>query len=319
MYQAKFEARFVYNPLFWPIWLGFGFLWLLHWLPINLRYKTGSLIGLAMYALAQKRKKLVEANLKFAFTDTPDSELKQLSREHFKQLGISLIETTVIWWGHYRKAPTNGRENAWVKYDGLPHLEQAIESNKGVLLVIPHFTTLEMFGLFTGMQTHYNAVYRPHDNPLMDYLIAKTRSLVTKTGQKATPIANNNTRQMLKVLRKGEALILLPDQRYRSRGHVKVPFFGEIAKSNPATSKIAKLTGCSVILCDIERVDAHQYKVVYSKPLNDFPTDSPEQDTERLHAFYQDSIMRHPSQYLWSHNRWDLKWDKEKKAYIKKA
>jgi len=105
-------------------------------------------------------------------------------------------------------------------------------------------------------------------------------------------------------------MTILPDQKYRAKGSVKVPLFGQEAPSNPATSKIAKLTGCVVIPAFTRRITTDQgirYEVEFLPALEQFPSDDDYQDTLRLHALYEEAIRQTPEQYLWVHNRWDLK------------
>ncbi|WP_029935212.1 lipid A biosynthesis acyltransferase [Thiomicrospira pelophila] len=307
MSQAiQFKKQFL-CPRYWGIWLGVGLLRLLSFLPYQTKFSLGPALGRVMYWLSGGRRKLARQNIRLAFPNHSDTQTEQLLKDHFASLGISLMETAIVWWGDYRKHPNKGFERNLVHYEGIENLKKAQARGKGVLILAPHFTTLEMTGLFVSFLTHFNAIYRPHDNPLMDYLIAKGRSIPLADGRCAHPIANHNTRSMLKVLRKGESMVILPDQRYRARGHVKVPFFGHMTRSNPATSKIAKLTNCAVVPCLTERTTDNRYIVTFLPALENFPSDSAEQDTLRLHAIYEQAIKNNPTQYLWVHNRWDLK------------
>lgn len=308
--SIQFKKSFL-CPRYWGIWLGVGLLRLLSLLPYQTKFRFGRTLGRAMYWLSGGRRKLARQNIRLAFPDFSKIEIENLLKEHFASLGISLMETAIVWWGNYRKHPINGFERSLVSYEGLENFEQAQARGKGVLILAPHFTTLEMTGLFVSFLTHFNAIYRPHDNPLMDYLIAKGRSIPLADGCYVHPIANHNTRGMLKVLRNGESMTILPDQRYRARGHVKVPFFGHMTRSNPATSKLAKLTDCAVVPCLTERKPDNRYIVKFLPALEHFPSESAEQDTLRLHAIYEQAIKDNPSQYLWVHNRWDLKLDKQ--------
>lgn len=308
-YQVNFKKSFLL-PQYWGIWFGVGLLWLISRLPLRAKFALGKKLGKLMYRLSPKRRKLALANIQLAFPDLSPSEAQHQLNRHFESLGISLIEMAIVWWGGYKKQGTASIEHRLVDYQGLDNLKNAQARGQGVLILAPHFTTLEMTGLFVSFLTHFNAIYRPHDNPLMDYLIAKGRSIPLADGRKVNPIANNNTRAMLKVLRNGESMTILPDQRYRSRGHVKVPFFGHMTRSNPATSKLAKLTGCAVVPCLTERTQDNRYIVTFLPALENFPSESAEQDTLRLHTIYEQAIKSNPSQYLWVHNRWDLKLDR---------
>jgi KDO2-lipid IV(A) lauroyltransferase len=306
-----FKASFL-CPKYWPLWLGIGFLRIINFLPYSIQYQIGLALGKLLFLISKKRRKIAAKNIQLCFPELADNEQQKLLKEHFKNLGMTMIESGIAWWGDYRKNPENPKEKSLVSYKGLEHIESALDSGKGVLILSPHFTSLEMTGLFVSFVTQYHPVYRPHNNELMDYLIRTGRSIPTvnqETGklEKVNPIANSDTRQMLKVLKRGESLVLLPDQRYRSKGRVIVPFCGHDAKSNPATSKIAKLTDCLVVTVFGRRTEGIKYEVEFLPAMQDFPGESLEEDTIRLHQLYEEEIKRNPTQYLWVHNRWDLK------------
>lgn len=306
LYTQRFQTQF-FAPQYWGIWLGIGLLRLLALVPFRWKFAIGKILGKLLYRLSPKRRRLALANLTLCFPEKSATEIQRLLTQHFESLGISLMEMTIVWWGDHKTNHQNAFEKKLVTFIGEDNLRNAQQQGKGVLILAPHFTTLELTGLFVSFLTNYHAVYRPHDNPLMDYLIAKGRSIEFSNGEQVEPVSNANTRQMLKVLRAGHSMTFLPDQRYRSKGNVEVPFFGVKAKSNPATSKIAKMTDCAVVPTFTRRLANNHYEVEFLPALTDFPSGDDYQDTLRLHHLYEAEIHRNPSQYLWVHNRWNLK------------
>lgn len=305
-YAPKFKNQFL-HPKYWGIWLGLGLLRLLALLPYKWKMPVGKALGKLLYWLAPHRRRLAKANINIAFSDRSEAEQRQILNEHFESLGIGLMEMGTVWWGHHKKDHDHAFERNLVSFIGKEHLLEAQAQGRGVLILAPHFTTLEVTGLFISFLTNYHAVYRPHDNELMDYLIAKGRSIEFSNGEHVEPVSNANTRQMLKVLKAGKSMTILPDQRYRAKGHIEVPFFGHAAKSNPSTSKIAKLTGCLVVPTFTRRLADGRYEVEFLPALENFPSGDDYTDTLKLHQLYETEIRRNPAQYLWVHNRWNIK------------
>jgi len=304
-----FKNQF-YCPRYWGIWLGLGLLRLLAFIPYKQKFTVGKWLGKAIYLIASKRRRLAKANIALCFPEKTETERKHILKSHFQSIGIALVEMAIVWWGDHKKNHKNAFERSIVTFIGEQNLKDAQQQNKGVLILAPHFTTLELTGLFVSFLTNYHAVYRPHDNPFMDYIIAKGRSVEFDNGDKVEPVSNANTRQMLKVLKAGKSLTILPDQRYRAKGRVEVPFFGVKSMSNPATSKIAKMTGCAVVPTFTRRIENNQnihYEVEFLPALDNFPSGDDYEDTLRLHHLYEAEIRKNPSQYLWIHNRWNLK------------
>ena len=303
---TTFQYRFLL-PNYWGIWFGLGVLRLLSLAPLRWKATIGKKLGKLLSKLSPKRRRLVFANIQLCFPEKSAKAQQKIVTEHFESLGLSLIEMGFVWWGDHKKNHAHAKERDMVEFIGQENLFSAQQKGHGVLILAPHFTTLELTGLFVSFLTHYHAVYRPHDNPLMDYLIAKGRAIQFSDGTQVEPVSNANTRKMLKVLKSGESMTFLPDQRYRSKGHVVVPFFNHPTKSNPATSKLAKLTKCAVVPTFTRRIKPFQYQVEFLPPLEHFPSGDEMADTERLHHLYETEIRNHPEQYLWVHNRWDLK------------
>ena len=308
--SQTFKITDYLHPKFWGIWLGVGVLKVLSWLPYSAKFSVGRALGKLMFWFAPKRRKIALANIQIAFPEKSKQQQLALLKAHFSSLGTSIVEMAIVWFGDHKHNHKNAFEREIVEFIGQDNLKAAQDQGKGVLILAPHFTTLEVTGLFVSFLTNYHAVYRPHDNPLMDYLIAKGRSIQFDSGETVEPVSNGNTRKMLKVLRAGESMTFLPDQRYRAKGSIPVPFFEKPCPSNPATSKIAKLTSCAVVPTFTRRIETGNkvhYEVEFLPALTNFPSGDESADTLRLHQLYEHAIRQAPEQYLWVHNRWDLK------------
>lgn len=300
MTNDNFQKNF-FLPKYWGIWLAVFILWLVHFLPYKVKLTLGKKVGRFIAKFSGKRKKLVILNLKNAFPNRSEQQINQLTKQHFESLGISFFESMLVWWGEHRQKE-DCFEKKLVTYQNLPYLEQALQAEQGVIILVPHFTTTDIMGLFLSFKTTLYPVYRPHDNPLMDYLILKGRTL-----KGMNPISKYNTRAMIKTLKKGNNLGFLPDQKYTHKGHINVPFFGKDAQSNPATSKLAKITNCLVLPTFLKRLENGTYELTFHKPITNFSSGDDYQDTLRLHKIYEQEIINNPSQYLWVHNRWNLR------------
>ncbi|WFE68866.1 lipid A biosynthesis acyltransferase [Thiomicrospira sp. R3] len=299
----QFQKAFL-MPKYWGIWLGVGLLKLTSFLPYSLQFKIGRWLGRVIYLFAKQRRKIAFANMSRALPEFNRNEREQLIKENFESMGISFIEMGINWWGHHRKDFKNANERRYFRYKGLEHLKTAQVQTKGALLITPHFTHVDMTGLISSLITPVYPVYKPHKNALIDHLIIKGRTHGIDD-QPCLPIDFKDTRRLVKSLREAKKIGYLPDQRYRGKGHLNVPFFGYDAKSHSATSKIAKMTGCAVILSFTRRKGLF-YETEFLPALDNFPSGDDFADTLRLHQLYESEIRKNPSQYLWVHNRWDL-------------
>lgn len=301
--STTFQTSFL-HPKFWGIWFAYGILRLVGFLPYKAKIRFGETLGLLLFYIAGSRKIRAMQNMEIAFPDKQAGDIKLLLKEHFKSLGVGLIEISITTWGQHRKSETQN-ELKYFSYHGLEHVNNNKEH--GTLLLVPHFTTMEMSGLMLSFVMDYSPIYRKHDNPLLEYLItkARTRSITSNIQKKVSPLLNTDTKTMLKALRSNQVLWIAPDQKYNGQGSIDVPFFNKPAPTNPGITKLAKLGHAKVIPCFTRRNGVH-YEMYFHAPLENFPSGNDYEDILRLHKLYEDEIRQNPSQYLWVHNRWSL-------------
>jgi KDO2-lipid IV(A) lauroyltransferase len=162
-----------------------------------------------------------------------------------------------------------------------------------------HFTTLEVgAAILEALTPHVSCMYRPQRNAMMDIIIRRGRHRFAKT-----QIPRDNVRALLRTLRDNYAIGYLPDQTYLGNQSELLPFFGEPAVTNTATSKLAAISGATVLPYFFRRLPSGDYRVDIGPPLTDFPSDSAARDTERLFALLEQYIRLAPEQYLWLYKK----------------
>jgi len=263
-------------------------------LPIPLQLGLGGLIGRALYLL-QKRERLVALkNLEICFPELDPRARQRLVRRHFRSIGLSIVEMGIGWFMPIAKL----RRRVTVR--GIERLEAALAAGKGALLVTAHFTPIEIgVGILEDFPGKISSLYRPQRNAMMDYLILRGRGRFA-----STQIPRDNVRLLLKLLKQNEAVLYMPDQTYLGNQSALIPFFGEPAMTNIATSKIAAISGAAVMPYWFRRkADERSYEVEIGEPLEGFPGDDAIADTRRLVSLLEARIRETPEQYLWVYKK----------------
>ena len=267
-------------PKYWPAWVGLGLLRFL----ARLRYPTLLRIGAALGGVVRR-------NLALCLPELDAQTRETIVAQHFREAGISLGETALAWF-----APP-ARLLAMVRFDGLAELDRWQSAGRGVILLAAHFTTLELGARFVTVARRVHAVYKPSSNLLVDAAFRRYRV-------SAGMVASDDIRAMVRVLRAGGAVWYAPDQAFRAKGALMVPFFDVPAASNPATSRLARMTDAVVLPYFVERLPGDDgYVVRIGAALEDFPSDDAVADTLRHHRLIEAEARRIPVQYLWLHKR----------------
>jgi len=287
------NARAYLAPKYWPMWLAFGLLRLMTMLPIRWTQAIGAGLGLLVYRLVPSRRRVARINIRQAYPDYSEEQIRALNIAGFKSLGISVFETALAWWADREYM------RSICEVEGKQHLDDALSRGKGVVLLTGHFTTLEIGAMLVGLQTQLNGVYKKAHNPMFNAFMAHYRSTY---GEEL--IENKNVRALIRGLRKGRATWFAPDQDFSEQDIVFTPFLGGIASTLTATARMAEMTGAKVVPFYPVRLDRGQgYRLVILPALKDFPSNDIEKDSARINKAIEDMVYANPEQYGWVHKR----------------
>ena len=259
-------------------------------LPLRVALAIHRPIGKALYRLAPKMRRVARRNLEICFPHLDSAALEALAKRQFEALAMSIPECAAAWLG--RDVP--GR----FEIVGLEHLNAAVARGKGALLYTGHFTPLDICGAaFKELTPRYSAMVSRRSSPVLDELQRRGRMRNSHE-----IIASDSVRSLLRFLKRNFVVWYAPDLAYRE-GEL-LPFFGEPAMTNTATSKIARVSGATVLPYQYRRIEGSaRYEIRIYAPLDDFPSDDPVADTRRLVTFLERFIRDAPEQYQWIHKR----------------
>lgn len=293
MTAARQPLYSYWAPKYWPTWIGMGLLRLLCLLPHRTALAIGRGIGRLAHRLGGSRRGVIRRNLELCFPELSADERNALAAEHFKALGMMLIETGLGRWAsdkHLASITT---------LKGVEHVHAATKSGHGVLLLAAHFTTLEISGRVLATRIPpFDGVYRKNRS---DFVTEIQRSGRERTVD--TTIEKRDIRTVVRNLRAGRIVWYAPDQSYNRKGAEIVPFFGVPSMQTTATSTLARLGDAVVIPFFPRRLKDGTYEMTLLPPFEDFPGDDPAADTLRYNKVLEAHIRSCPEQYFWVHRK----------------
>lgn len=281
------------SPKYWPTWVGVGILYALSKLPYRFQISLGSILAKFIYFAFRKRRHITEVNIQLCFPELSESEQAQLVKDTIRQNAIGIFETGLSLWADDKQLDFD------VEIKGSEHLQEALQEGKGILLLSAHFSSLDLGGRLLSRSFPLDAMYRKHNNSLMDKIISEGRNRSLNQ-----VIERKNIRKVLQALRKNHIVWYAPDQDFGPKNSVYAPFFGIEAATITATSRMVKLNGSPILMYSHHRKeDDSGYELEISPPIENFPSGDDIQDATAVNQAIEAAIRKHPDQYMWVHRR----------------
>jgi KDO2-lipid IV(A) lauroyltransferase len=281
------------GPRYWGVWIGLALIRLVNFLPLPLQLAIGRGLGRLAFFFSRRDRRVARVNLDLCLPELSPAQRRKILKDHFGSLGCALFETGLVWWA------SSARLKRLIRFEGLEHLDAALARGKGALMLSAHFTTLEMGARALTLLGPMSVMYLTPGNALIAELSRRGRSR-----HALQAVTSEQIRELLQNLKNNLPVWYAPDQRFTDKSSALVPFFGVPAASNVATSRLAKISGATVLPYFPERrADNRGYIVRVHPPFDTFPTNDPIADTQRFHALIEASVRRNPDQYLWAYKR----------------
>jgi KDO2-lipid IV(A) lauroyltransferase len=282
-------------------------LWVLHFLPLSVLSACGNALGSAFFVLARRRRHIVLVNLRLCFPELDDEQRRQLAKAHFRVLGRSVLERSLLLWGRPQ------RLSRLIRVEGEERMRTLLAAGQPVLMLTPHFVGLDAGGAGIAMRFDSASIYAEQSNPVFDRLLLRGRR---RFGDQLLLSRDESVRASIRAMKAGRPLYYLPDMDFGRKDSIFVPFFGVLAATVPGLSRLARLAGAAVVPC-VTRIlpGSEGYAVTVGEPWQDFPTDDVEADTRRMNAWIEAAVRTMPEQYYWVHRRFKTRPAGEPRPY----
>ena len=267
-----------------------GFFKILSWLPLWLLHALGGLFGWLVFLLSASYRRNFLANVKLA----------GLSRSQWwpavAAAGKLVAEIPRLWLG--RPVP--------VFWDGEQVLHDALQADKGVIFFTPHLGCFEITA--QAYAERYGQAGRPMTVlfrlPRQEWLAQWVSASRYRPGMDTAPATLAGVKKLLKVLKQGQCVGLLPDQVPPQGQGVWLPFFGQNAYTMTLSARLAIQTGATVLLAWGERLSWGRGYVVHVLPLGGALSGNVEEAAAQVNRAMERLVRLAPGQYLWAYERY---------------
>lgn len=263
---------------------------LLSHLPLWLLHGLGWCMGWAAFvASADYRQRFME---NVALADVPTKQWLRAVGES----GKLVAELPRLWMGAVVPMAWEGKE----------HIQAALDNRQGIVFLTPHLGCFEVaaqayaatFGVHGKPMT---VLYRPARKAWLRAVVGAARQ---RPGLNAAPTTLAGVKRLIKALKLGHCVGLLPDQVPPLGMGVWAPFFGKEAYTMTLSARLALQTGACVLVAWCERLSWGRGYVVHISPLEQPLSGDLGVAAAQINASMEQLIHRLPSQYLWGYARY---------------
>jgi KDO2-lipid IV(A) lauroyltransferase len=258
--------------------------------------RTLARLGFAL-AAGPRRRTIEHLSLVYGKEKSP-AEIRRLARRvfvHFATAATDLLRLPVL--------IRQGLDRL-VSASGTEHLDRAFATGDGLLMITCHFGNWEILGAWLAQHGYRMSVVGTSlFDPRLDRILVETRNSAGYTN-----IARGKgTREIIRTLKKGEAVGMLIDQDTKADG-VFVDFFGRPAYTPTGPAVLARRLDLPIIPIFAYLKADFTYQVECLPPLELARTDDEAHDirvnTQKCSDAYEAMIRRFPEQWVWMHKRW---------------
>jgi KDO2-lipid IV(A) lauroyltransferase len=217
-------------------------------------------------------------------------------RQAVGQAGCTVAELPRLWMG--RPLP--------YQWDDQGCIKKAYQEGRGLLFLTPHMGCFEispqaLAADYSREHGPMTVLYRPARQAWLARTMASVRD---RPGLQAVPTTMAGVRQLIRALRQGLAVGLLPDQVPPEGMGIWSPFFGRDAYTMTLAVRLAQQTGAQVLLAWSERLRWGRGFVIHVRPMAAALAPDMAQAVAQINAQMEHLVRACPAQYLWGYARY---------------
>lgn len=282
------------------------FKWLVLALPLKSAQRLGSYLGAIAYYIVAGRKKIALGNLRYAFPEKSESELKRIAKGAFRNFAISFVE--LLWFPNL----TGEGVRKLVRLQNPESITESLQLGRGLIFLTGHFGNWELNAIAVGyLATPLTIIVQTQNNELVDAVINRHRTLF---GNRVVP-RGAGIREIIRTLHERGVIAMAPDQSGPTEGPY-VEFFGRMVSAHQGPAVFALRSRAPMFMGLMFRQNDGTYEIVFEEvptsDLAEYTEQAMVELTQRYTTLLEQYIRRYPDHWLWLHRRWKHTLDGER-------
>ncbi|MFV2031595.1 MAG: lysophospholipid acyltransferase family protein [Gammaproteobacteria bacterium] len=263
---------------------------------IKTQYRIGAILGFFASRIPNQLSTLTESNIRLSLGGLNREKQQSLKQDAIRHTCYSLTELAAVWcWP---------AEKILARIETKNVCDQFRDSGKGRIVIAPHLGSWELLNLWLASETRLWSLYKSPKNPAADRFILQARS---RNGAQLAPTDASGLRKIIRGIKQGDTIMVLPDQRPRAgRAQVESRFFGRIAPTTPLVRNICRKVDCDAFIAVMYRQHAIGTFGLSIEPLAHDRLAADEQESAQyLNDEIEKRVKLHLAQYQWGYKRFE--------------
>ena len=263
-------------------------------IPYKGLFYIGKVLGLLLYILPNKHKRISKANLELVFPQKTSLQINSILRDSLFHSIMNILEAGLVCGKQdYKKKP------GFINVKNFSEIETALSSDKGILLFTPHIGNIEIIINFLGQHTDCTIPYTQPKHKGLDKIITNSRN---KSGVKMVDINVSGIKEMLAALKNKKLAAVASDQVPKKGAGTISKFFNNEIYSMTLLPKLQQRTGCVAHLMYCERKEKGKGFVIHFDSKIDLSSNIQE-GVDKMNNEFEKCIMKLPGQYSWEYKK----------------
>ena len=265
---------------------------LLSRLPLSVLHRLGAALGWLAWLLSPTYRRHLRENMALALGE---DEARRVRPAVIAHSGRSALELPSIW-----LRPLEETAARVVKVSGGELVDAARRAGRGILYITPHLGCFEVTAQYLSTHAPITVLYRPPKQAWLQTMIEAGRA---RAQLRIAPADVGGVRSLLKALRRGEAVGMLPDQAPQAGEGRWLDFFGKPAYTMTLAARLTE-TGATVLMVWAERLPGGAGYHFHLQPPTQALSGDTAQRAQQINGEIERLIRQCPQQYLWAYNRY---------------
>lgn len=264
-------------------------------------------VAAVLWYLSPRKRRVTRLNLRAVYPDMESALRNRIGRASMTHYVRGVFEAGMLWYWPLEKVYA-----CFDEVHGLEYLNDAVSAGKGLIVAAPHCGSWEMLNLILHRYAKAAILYKPSKYADINEMLLEKR---LRGGAEMVPATATGIRRMLKLLKAGYSVALLPDQEpTRGEGQF-APFFGVEALTGVLLPRMAQRTGADVVFAVCERRRGGRYCVHMFKTDESIYSENMREALTTVNRGIEQCIEVDTEQYLWAYKRFRKRPEGEKSFY----